>query len=274
MKRKIIEIDESKCNGCGLCIPNCPEGALQIVENKARLVNDFYCDGLGACVGHCPQGAISVIEREAKNYDEKKAMEQIVKHGQKTIKAHLNHLKEHGEKECLKQAFEYLEENGIDSPLGVKDEKSFTPCACPGSETRVFNQKVSNMGRKAQAEDWQGLNQWPIQLSLLPTRAPFFQQARLLIISDCVAFADPVEYAKLAEGRTIVIGCPKLDNVEEYIEKLTDIFSNNELTDVTVAIMEVPCCGGMYAAVMEALHCSGKEIPVKKKIIPINKNSA
>lgn len=262
VKRKIIKIDEDKCTGCGVCIPNCPEGALQVIDNKARLISDLFCDGLGACIGHCPEGAIKIEEREAEEYSEKKVMENIVKHGANTIKAHLQHLKEHGETKYYNEAVLVLKEKNIEIP---SEEK--IPCGCPGTMVKEVNQetKAGNNAKQASA-----LRQWPIQLGLLPVQAPFFQNTDLLVASDCVAYANANFHSGLLSGKSLVIGCPKLDDIEAYQEKLTQIFQQNDIKSVTVAIMEVPCCYGMYAAVEEAINKSGKKIPLIKKIISVS----
>ena len=261
MKRKIIKINEEKCNGCGLCIPNCPEGALQIIDGKVRLISDLFCDGLGACIGHCPEGAISIEEREAEPYDEKKTMENIVKHGENTIKAHLQHLKNHNEKEFLNQALDYLEEKGIEIQM---EEKKMEPCGCPGAAIKEFDQKDTN-----NVEQTSALRQWPVQLNLLPPQAPFFENSDLLVCADCVPFACANFHQNLLKGKSLVIGCPKLDDITEYEEKLSEIFKNNNIKTITVAIMEVPCCYGMYSAVESAIKKSGKEIKLVQKIIGV-----
>jgi len=264
-KRKIIKIDEKKCNGCGLCIPNCPEGALQVIDGKARLISDLFCDGLGACIGHCPEGAIEIEEREAEPYDEKKVMENIIKAGPNTIKAHLKHLKEHNETKFLEQATEVLKNKGIEIP-DLEEEKMETPCGCPGAALREVNQDNNPENNKEQAS---ALRQWPVQLNLLPPQAPFFENSHLLVSADCVPFANPNFHSNLLNGKSVVIGCPKLDDIESYKEKLTEIFKNNKIKSVTVAIMEVPCCYGMYAAVEEAVKDSGENIPIIKETISI-----
>ncbi len=271
VKRNIIKIDEEKCNGCGLCIPNCPEGALQIIDGKARLISDLFCDGLGACIGHCPQDAITIEEREAEEYDEKKVMENIVKQGKNIIKAHLEHLKEHGEVKYLKQALEVLKEKNIDNPLEEKEmqHKNSLPCGCPGTQLREVNAGSDAADNTKQAS---ALRQWPVQLSLLPVQAPFFQDSHLLVASDCVPFANPNFHSKLLHGKSLVIGCPKLDDIERYTEKLTEIFKNNTIKSITVAIMEVPCCSGMHMAVEEAVEASGKNIPIIKETITVEGN--
>jgi Pyruvate/2-oxoacid:ferredoxin oxidoreductase delta subunit len=270
-KRQIIKINNEKCNGCGLCIPNCPEGALQIIDNKARLISDLFCDGLGACIGHCPEGAIEIEEREAEPYQEKKVMENIITQGDNTIKAHLEHLKEHGEQDYLNQALEFLKEKGIENPLN-KNTTQKTFCGClgaqiqdrreePSEETPNNNQKV-----KLKSE----LKQWPIQLTLVSPNASYFNDANLLITADCVPFASPNFHQELLKNKSLVIGCPKLDNLEEYKEKITDILKFNNIKTLTVAIMEVPCCYGLYAIVEESVKESGKNIDIKKITIGIN----
>jgi ferredoxin len=266
MKRKIITIDNKKCNGCGICIPNCPEGALQIIDEKARLISDLFCDGLGACIGHCPRGAIKVIEREAKPYDEKKVMENIVKQGPNTIKAHLKHLKDHGETKYYNQAVEVLKKK----KMAVPNLEEKVPCACPGSAMREIKEKSGESSKDSTGDISSALTQWPVQLNLLPIQAPFFNNADLLIAADCTAFAFGSFHSKLLKGKKLVIGCPKLDDVEHYAEKLTEIIKNNNIKSITVAIMEVPCCGGLAYAAEEALANSGKKIPLIKKVIGIS----
>jgi len=258
VKRKIIEINEEKCTGCGQCIPNCPEGALQVIDGKARLVSDLFCDGLGACVGHCPEDAMIVVEREAEEYHEKKVMENIVKAGPNTVKAHLEHLKEHGAKDFLKEAVEYLEENGHEIP-NLEEQHG-----CPGAQVREMKD------RGELKESASALQQWPVQLNLLPVQAPFFDNSHLLIAADCTAFALGSFHAKLLHGKVLAIGCPKFDDVEGYVEKLAQIFKMNKIKSITVAIMEVPCCGGLSLAVDEALKKSGKDIPLIKETVTIS----
>jgi ferredoxin len=265
-KRKIIKIDENKCNGCGKCIPNCPEGALQLIDKKARLVSDLFCDGLGACIGHCPEGAITIEEREAEPYNEDKVMENIVKQGKNTIKAHLKHLKDHGANEYFNQAVDFLKEKGIDNPL-EENMKPKLPCGCPGTMLREIKKEPS---KETTTEQESELTQWPLQLNLLPPQAPFFKNADLLIAADCVGFANPNLHSKLLKGKAVAIGCPKLDDIEAYKEKIKSIIELNDLKSITVAIMEVPCCYGLYQAVEEALKESGKDVPLSKVIISIN----
>lgn len=272
-KRNIIEIDEAKCNGCGVCIPNCPEGALQIIDNKARLVSDLFCDGLGACIGHCPQGAIKVIEREAEPYDERKVMANIVKHGLNTIKAHLKHLKDHGANDYLKEAIAYLKENNIDNPLEEEPtkEKPALPCGCPGSMMRDMRDKHASGAPKLDGPEQESeLRQWPVQLTLVPPNAPYFNGADLLIAADCVPFAYASFHEKLLKGKTLVVGCPKLDDIESYKNKILQILKTNDIKSITVAIMEVPCCRGMLNAVEQALSECGKDIPMEHKIIGVS----
>lgn len=265
-KRKIIKIDREKCNGCGLCIPNCPEGALQVIDGKARLISDLFCDGLGACIGHCPQGAIITEEREAVGYDEKKVMENIVKQGSNTIKAHLSHLKEHGEIKYLKQAMEFLKEKNINVELDA------LACGCPGSKMMDFRknnpEKVSGP-KKHSVNPESGLRQWPVQLKLVPVTAPYLKGADLLVAADCAPFAYADFHRALLQGKTLLIGCPKLDDIQFYQEKLTEIFRNNDIKSVACARMEVPCCGGLSFAIKGAILDSGREIPFKEIIISI-----
>ncbi len=266
-KRKIIQIDEKKCNGCGACIPDCPEGALQVIDGKARLISDLFCDGLGACIGSCPRDAIRVVEREAKPYNETKVMENIVRQGDNVIKAHLEHLKIHGEKRYLNEAVRYLENKGIKNPLEEKVHENL-PCGCPGTMSKEINKKSYAKSSKARQES--ELTQWPVQLKLLPVHAPYFENADLLIAADCVPFAYANFHPDLLKGKKLLIGCPKLDDAEFYREKLQEIFKNNNIRSVTVAHMEVPCCYGIQSVVEEAIRGSGKKIPLKEYTISVD----
>ncbi|MDP2907648.1 MAG: 4Fe-4S binding protein [Nanoarchaeota archaeon] len=268
MKRKIIEVDEKKCNGCGACIPDCPEGALQIIDGKVRLVSELYCDGLGACVGSCPNDAIKVVEKEAKPYDETKVMERIAKQGVNVIKAHLEHLKAHGEKKYLSQAGEYLKKKGIKNPLEEKVEEQPLPCGCPGSQVRDMRGKKPTYSNDAEQES--ALGQWPVQLKLVPVNAPYFHNSDLLITADCVPFAYASFHNKFLKDKVVVIGCPKLDDVGFYKEKLEEIIRSNKIKSVSIVHMEVPCCYGLYQAVEEAIKDSGKKLPFKEYVITVD----
>lgn len=266
-KRKIINIDEKKCNGCGLCIPNCPEGALQIIDGKARLISDLFCDGLGACIGHCPEGAISVEEREAQAYDEKKVMENIVRQGKNVIKAHLMHLKDHGEAGYMKEAVDFLKEKGVDLPMLGK-EKPIHSHACPGSKVMDLGKKPSVKASKKSKSASQ-LGQWPIQIMLVPPHAPYFRGADLLVAADCVPFAYPDFHSELLSGKVLLVGCPKLDDAGYYEDKLAQILKENDIRSLTCAHMEVPCCFGLMQILKAAIAASGKDIPLKEVTVGI-----
>jgi len=279
MKRKIINIDEDKCTGCGECIPDCPEGALQLIDGKARLVSDLFCDGLGACMGTCPEGAITVIEREAEPYNEKVVMANIARQGAGVIRAHLEHLAGHGETELYNQAIEYLLENGLAIPdhnaggCSQKPTKSGKiPCAtCPGTAAQTIVRDVHASGERAPSSDAPSeLRQWPVQLSLLNASNPYFHNADLLIAADCVPFAYGGFHSDLLRGKILVIFCPKLDaDIDGYVKKLADIFSFHTIKSITIARMVVPCCGGVRYVVDRALEMSGKTIPVTEITISL-----
>ena len=225
MKRKIVHIDETKCNGCGLCINACHEGALQLVNGKAKLVSDIYCDGLGDCLPACPTGAITIEEREAAPYDEeavKKRMEEKIE-----------------------------EESFVASPL---------PCGCPGTQARSLERDKAPASYPRQANIQSELRQWPCQLKLVPVNAPYFENAHLLVAADCTAYAYANIHQDFMRNRVTLIGCPKLDGVD-YTDKLTAILENHEIKSITVLRMEVPCCAGIANAVRNALLKSGKVIP-------------
>jgi NAD-dependent dihydropyrimidine dehydrogenase PreA subunit len=256
MIRKIIQIDEEKCDGCGLCVPNCAEGAIQIIDGKAKLVKDQYCDGLGACLGHCPQDALHIIEREADAFDMEAAMTFVknLEEGKTTAHAELE-VKEKEEK--------------VERPINFGG-------GCPGSRMRTLTQeKPALEPEQAGSGDIAfslkpQLQQWPVQLTLVPIQAPYFQNADLLITADCVPFAYPDYHPKLLKGKKVVIGCPKLDDLNMYIEKLTAILKSNDINSVTVAFMEVPCCNGIVYAAEQAVLASGKDIEVNKFRITID----
>jgi ferredoxin len=270
MKRKIIKIDEKKCNGCGECIPNCPEGALQIIDGKARLISDLFCDGLGVCIGHCPQGAITIEERQAQEYDERKVMQNIIKQGKNVILAHLEHLKDHQQHKYLKEALDLLKEKKIkvDFPPKTGTKKEF--CGCPSMQVKEWDKKESvkeKTGPYVSAASQ--LRQWPVQLMLVPPIAPFLQDADLLIAADCVPFAYANFHQDLLKDKVLLVDCPKLDDVEVYQEKISQIVENNNLKSITYAHMEVPCCFGLIGIIQTAISASGKKIPFKEIVISI-----
>ncbi|MBU0709812.1 MAG: 4Fe-4S binding protein [Candidatus Omnitrophica bacterium] len=268
--RKIIKINAEKCNGCGLCIPNCPEGAIQIIDEKARLISDLFCDGLGACIGHCPEGAITIEEREAKDYDEKKVMENIVKQGQNVIKAHLEHLKGHNQSGYLNEALDFLKERKIEVDFredhaGDQHEHS----GCPGSKVMQFARRERVDKNKVQAKLESQLRQWPIQIKLIPAIAPFLNNADILIAADCVPFTYADFHEDLLKGKVLLVGCPKLDDLDLYQDKITQMLKNNDVKTITYAHMEVPCCFGLVGAIKTAISEAGKNIPFEEVVISI-----
>ncbi len=270
MKRKIINIDADKCTGCGICVPDCPEGALQIIDGKARLISDLFCDGLGACIKTCPENAIFIEEREAEAYDEKTVMGNIVKHGENTIKAHLKHLNDHGEEKFLNLAIEYLNENKIKIP--EYKEKAVSACGCQSSAPQDLRLKHNHAAKNSgPVNAGSELAQWPVQLKLLNPNAPYFDNADLLVAADCVPFAYGNFHEKFLKGKIVIMFCPKLDqDIDGYIEKLSLIIKNHPVKSITIARMEVPCCGGVNHVVEKALEMSGKNIFVKEFVISIN----
>jgi len=249
VKREIIKINEEKCDGCGVCIPNCPEGALQVIDGKARLISDIYCDGLGACIGYCPQGAISTEEREAEEYDEKKVMrENIIKAGKNTIIAHLKHLKDHGETGYLQDAMAVLKEKGIEVNLDEEKENEIE-----GSGHRISQ-----------------LRQWPIQLHLVPPNAPYFQGSDVLLVADCVGYSLGDFHKEYLKSKSLVIACPKLDSDQDiYLQKLTSMINDAKINTVTVMIMEVPCCRGLLRLTQKAAENASRKIPIKVILVSI-----
>ncbi|HNW44643.1 MAG TPA: hypothetical protein PKI19_09070 [Elusimicrobiales bacterium] len=273
-KRQIIKIDEAKCNGCGNCVTGCHEGALQVIDGKARLISDLLCDGLGACIGECPQDAIKIETRSAEPYDEVKVMEGMVKHGPNTIKAHLRHLKDHAQKTFLKQAFDYLKKNKIPNPLEEEMKKEHLhggqePCGCPGGRMLDLRQEPDGADGAAPEAKSQ-LRQWPVQLHLASPMAPYFQKADVVVAADCTAFAYGNFHNDFIKNKAIVIACPKLDDGQEiYAEKIQALIEDAKVNTLTVVTMEVPCCGGLLALVKAAVAASKRKVPVKHVVIGI-----
>lgn len=232
--RKIVEIDEEKCDGCGLCVPGCAEGALQIVDGKARLVSEVYCDGLGECLGECPRGAIRMVEREAHEFDEA------------AVQRHL-----------------------ATSTAAAKT----TPCAstCPGSRAQTFSLPMANSrqasasrpseARPAGIESHSSLGHWPIQLRLISPGAPFLRNAHLLLVADCVPAALP-DFQNLIRGRAIALACPKLDDAREHVGRLAAILAEAPIESISVVHMEVPCCSGLRHIAQAAMEASGRQVPL------------
>jgi NAD-dependent dihydropyrimidine dehydrogenase PreA subunit len=224
--RNVVRIDEDLCDGCGDCVPACEEGAIQVIDGKARLVSDVYCDGLGACLGECPQGAISIEEREADEFDEA------------AVARHLEGL-------------------------------SATQCGCPGSAVRDLRPAACTDEDAVEDAGPSMLRNWPVQIKLVPVRAPYLDGADLLIAADCVPFACRGFHGRFLEGRTLLVGCPKLDDADFYIEKLAEMFRHNDVRSVEIAIMEVPCCMGLEHIVGRALQASGKSVPVTLSVVGV-----
>jgi Pyruvate/2-oxoacid:ferredoxin oxidoreductase delta subunit len=234
-KRKIIEIDEDKCTGCGQCIISCAEGALAIVDGKAKLVKDVYCDGLGACLGECPEGALTIIERDAADFNEHEAMERV---------------------RALKEA-----------ESKKKAAQEAASCGCPGAQAMQFKKKERAAGVAPAGKVESALEQWPLKLQLLGPGAPFLHEADLLLLADCAGTALPDVHAKLLPGKAVAMGCPKLDDLEAHIERLAGILKFSGVKSVTVARMEVPCCRGFVYAAQEAASRAGVNIPITETVV-------
>ena len=235
IKRKIIQIDEEKCNGCGLCVPSCAEGAIQIKNGKARLVAEKYCDGLGACLGECPQGALKVIEREAEDFDEK------------AVEVHLHDQKPR------------------------KPAEDFPPAGgCPSAPLQTFG-PLSPCQEANQPQTYEGgpsaLTHWPVQIRLVPPSAPFLKGADLLVAADCTPIAYPNFHRDFLNGKVVMVGCPKFDDAQDYVRKFAEIFKVARIKTVEVVTMEVPCCQGLPLIVKKGLELAGKKIPMHQIII-------
>ncbi|TNF42275.1 MAG: 4Fe-4S ferredoxin [Bacteroidetes bacterium] len=282
MIREIVKIDEELCNGCGDCVPNCHEGALQIIDGKARLISELMCDGLGACIGHCPQGAITIEKREADEYDEEVVIAQMIKSGKATVFAHLKHLQEHGETGYLNEALTYIKANRDIMPFKIsevhellhgekehKHESAATGCGCAGSAPQSFNAAGIKMAAPA-GEVPSQLTQWPVQLHLINPTASYFHGADLLVAADCAGFAYGNFHNDFIKGRKMIIACPKLDQGKDiYVQKLIKLIDESRVNTITVVIMEVPCCGGLSQMVQMATQMASRRVPVKEVVISI-----
>ena len=231
--RKIIEIDDERCDGCGQCIPSCAEGALQIINGKARVVSDKFCDGLGACLGDCPNGALKIIEREAEEFDEEAVMEM------------LSQKQPHTEKGTEALA-----------------------CGCPSSQIQSFMPgqqpcEAANTPRQMAQDTASALSHWPVQIRLVPANAGFLKNADLLVLADCSAVAFPTLHRDLIAGKVVLMGCPKFDDVDNYIQKFAEIFKNADIKSVTMVVMEVPCCSGLPMIVQKGMSAAGKQVPLE-----------
>ncbi len=259
--RKIINIDEELCNGCGQCIPACPEQAIQLVDTpdgpKARLVKDLYCDGLGACLGTCPTGALTIEEREAELYDDEATIARIKEVAPELLETHIKHIQEHATEMSAQPA------QSTPSP-------SF---ACPSARMLQWDKQEEEQKKSVEQiiPLRSELRQWPVQLHLVPPNAPYFKSADLVVVADCVPFAYAnfhQEFLK-GEGKVIAVGCPKLDDVQAYLEKLTQIVTAAHPRSITVVNMEVPCCFGLVRLVQKAIEQSGQDVPVKTVTISV-----
>ncbi len=270
--RSVISIDQEKCTGCGQCIPNCPEGAIQMIDDKARLVSELFCDGLGACLGHCPEGAITIEQREAAPYDEAAVMANIVTHGENTILAHLKHLREHGETGYYREAVAYLEQNGIEVPneeQAMSTTHAQVHAGCPGARTMDFASPAPTAtdGTHDSTRPSQ-LTHWPIQLHLMSPGAAHYRGADILLAADCTAFSLGEFHRDFLDGRKLAIACPKLDEGQEiYLEKLTALVDEAKINTLTVLIMQVPCCGGLLRLAQEAVARAKRTVPVKCVVV-------
>lgn len=233
INRKIIEIDDELCDGCGQCIPSCEEGALEIIDGKARLVAEIYCDGLGACLGDCPTGALKIVEKEAEDFDEEAVEERL-----KTLEKGNSSLSNIGG--CPSAAPQSLAQD----------------CGC-----KEANEPIAGISTASE------LSHWPIKIRLVPPTAPFLKGADILVLADCAATSYPNLHSDLLKDRVVLMGCPKFDNSQEYIQKFADIFNEADIKSVMVPVMEVPCCQGLPVIVEKGMETAGVKIPFKKVVI-------
>lgn len=285
MVRDVVKIDEDLCNGCGLCVPGCHEGALQIIDGKARLISDLMCDGLGACLGHCPQHAITIEKREAEPYNESKVMEIMATKGKNTVIAHLKHLKDHNEKLFVQEGVKFLREHedklefSLDEVInevhghGAHSHEHAHQHAqgggCPGSRSMEINREIKTVTIATETMQSE-LRQWPVQLHLINPQAPYYRNADVLIAADCTAFAMGDFHQRFLKGKSLAIACPKLDsNMDNYLNKITAMIDHANINTLTVMIMTVPCCGGLMQIVKQAVSAAQRKVPVKLLVVSI-----
>jgi NAD-dependent dihydropyrimidine dehydrogenase PreA subunit len=245
VKRKIIKIDEDLCTGCGNCVVDCAEGALQVIDGKARVINEVFCDGLGACISGCPEGALEIIEREALEFDEE------------AVEKHLESMKNSNQ----------VEANQVEQTINEHAHQ----CGCPSAQTMVFDtpeEQTEVSGKIPSA-----LRQWPVQMHLINPRAPYYQGADVLLSADCVGFSYGDFHRDFLKQKSIAIACPKLDQGKEvYIEKIKSLIDDAKINTLTVAIMEVPCCGGLLALAQEGAKRANRKVPIKYVVVGIQGN--
>jgi NAD-dependent dihydropyrimidine dehydrogenase PreA subunit len=273
MKRNIIKIDEEKCNGCGVCLPNCPEGAIKLINGKAMLVGELLCDGLGACIGRCPEGAISMEEREAESYDESKVMENLAKQGEAIIQAHLKHLRDHHQNGYSQEAVAFLNNpKGLSmSPFGkpLDDSEMTLPSACPGSRAQQWlrSDSVESTGPAHHSSQ---LSHWPVQLHLISPASLQYCGKDVILSADCVAYAVADFHQNYLRGKSLAIACPKLDdNQEHYREKIIALIDQAQINTLDVMIMQVPCCRGLLQLAQEAASIARRKVPVKLVVVGV-----
>jgi NAD-dependent dihydropyrimidine dehydrogenase PreA subunit len=278
MIREIVTIDEALCNGCGDCVPACHEGALQIIDGKVRLVSDLMCDGLGACIGHCPQGAIAIEKREAEPYDEAKVMSVMIQKGKNTVVAHLRHLKEHNEREYLKQGVQFLNENAEKISFKVEEVLNEVHTSgthqhgggCPGSKAMSFEPKSAVIDTDTNISGRSELRQWPVQMHLINPQAGYFQHSDVVLAADCVAFSLGNFHQQYLKGKSLAIACPKLDGGQEvYIGKIKSLIDDAQINTLHVMIMQVPCCAGLLQMAQIAASQSARKVPIKVSVVGI-----
>lgn len=286
IEREIVQIDRDLCNGCGECIPNCHEGALQMIDGKATLVSDLLCDGLGACIGHCPVGAITIEKREAQAYNEIAALKEMLPNGKNVVIAHLKHLKEHQQTEYLQEGVAYLKDirsqldfdlDKVINAVHPKESKAaFIPVldsghhhgGCPGSRSMEFT--PAGASNEQVAPQASALGQWPVQMHLINPNASYFKKSDLLLAADCVAYALGDFHQKWLKGKSIAVACPKLDsNQEVYVNKLIQLINFAQVNTITVMKMTVPCCNGILQLAQMALQHSERKVPIKAVTVDV-----
>ncbi|MEX0986048.1 MAG: 4Fe-4S dicluster domain-containing protein [Bacteroidales bacterium] len=292
MEREIICIDEDLCDGCGDCIPNCHEGALQLIDGKARLISDLLCDGLGACVGHCPQGAINMEKRVADPYNETEVIKLMASKGRNTVLAHLQHLLDHNEIDFLKEGVGWLRKNEDKLDFNLQEVTSIihnqkverermkivsmatamkpSTSGCPSSQTREID-PINGSAGEIPSRQSSELKQWPVQFHLVNPSAGYFRGADLLLAADCSAYTLGNFHSDYLKGKSLIIGCPKLDSGQEnYLSKLVQLIDQAQINTIHVLVMEVPCCGGLIRLVEQATSLATRKVPVKATVVGVN----